>query len=186
MSKNTIGIFVGSLRKDSFSRSVANYFVANAPHDVEFKILEINQLPIYNQDLESAPPVEWIKFREQVNALDGLLFVTPEHNRSLPAALINALDVASRPYGANAWNGKPGGVVSVSPGALGGFGANHHLRQVLKFLNVLTLQQPEAYIGDIMASLDTDGVVADDSLKGFLKQYQNALVKWVSVINMGK
>lgn len=186
MSKYTIGIFIGSLRKDSFSCSVANYFVTNAPHDVEFKIVEIGQLPMYNQDLDGAPPVEWVKFREQVNALDGLLFVTPEHNRSFPAALKNALDVASRPYGASAWNGKPGGVVSVSPGALGGFGANHHLRQVLTFLNVPTLQQPEAYVGNVMASLDAYGVVADDSLKGFLKQYQDALVKWVSLISAGK
>ena len=186
MSQYTIGIFVGSLRKGAFSRSVANYFVDNAPHDVEFKIMEISQLPMYNQDLESTPPAEWVKFREQVNALDGLLFVTPEHNRSLPAALKNALDIASRPYGSSVWNGKPGGVVSVSPGALGGFGANHHLRQVLTFLNVPTLQQPEAYVGNIMASLDTNGVVADDKLKGFLKQYQDALVKWVSVINSGK
>ena len=186
MSKYTIGIFIGSLRKDSYSRSVANYFVANAPHDVEFKIVEINQLSMYNQDLDDTPPVEWVTFRKNVNALDGLLFVTPEHNRSFPAALKNALDVASRPYGASVWNGKPGGIISVSPGALGGFGANHHLRQVLTFLNVPTLQQPEAYVGNVMASLDTNGVVADDNLKGFLKQYQDALVKWVSAINAGK
>jgi len=186
MSKYTIGVFIGSLRKDSFSRSVANYFVANAPKDVEFKIVEINQLSMYNQDLDDTPPLEWVKFREKVNALDGLLFVTPEHNRSFPAALKNALDVASRPYGASVWNGKPGGVISVSPGALGGFGANHQLRQVLTFLNVLTLQQPEAYIGNIRASLDAHGVVTDDSLMGFLKQYQDALVKWVSVISMSQ
>ncbi len=183
MSKYTVGIFIGSLRKDAFTRSVANYFVSNAPHDVQFKIVEINQLSMYNQDLDGTPPAEWVKFREQVSALDGLLFVTPEHNRSFPAALKNALDIASRPYGASVWNGKPGGVISVSPGALGGFGANHQLRQVLSFLNIPIMQQPEAYIGNIMASLDTDGVVADDSLKGFLKQYQDALAKWVTVIN---
>ncbi len=186
MSKYTIGVFIGSLRKDAFSRSVANYFVSNAPQDVEFKIVEINQLSMYNQDLDGTPPVEWVTFRERVNSLDGLLFVTPEHNRSFPAALKNALDVASRPYGANAWNGKPGGVISVSPGALGGFGANHQLRQVLTFLNIPILQQPEAYIGNIRASLDANGIVADDSLKDFLKQYQEALVKWVSVIDAGK
>lgn len=186
MSKQTIGIFVGSLRKDSYSRAVANYFVSNAPKDVDFKVVEIGQLPMYNQDLDGAPPAEWVKFREQIKPLDGVLFVTPEHNRSFPAALKNALDVASRPYGASVWNGKPGGVVSVSPGALGGFGANHHLRQVLTFLNVPTLQQPEAYVGNIMASLDAHGVVANDNLKGFLKQYQDALVKWVAVVNAGK
>lgn len=186
MSKQTIGIFVGSLRKDSYSRAVANYFVTNAHKDADFKVVEIGQLPMYNQDLDGTPPAEWVKFREQIKPLDGVLFVTPEHNRSFPAALKNALDVASRPYGSSVWNGKPGGVVSVSPGALGGFGANHHLRQVLTFLNVPTLQQPEAYVGNVTASLDENGVVAADGLKSFLKQYQDALVKWVAVVNTEK
>jgi chromate reductase len=186
MSKQSIGIFVGSLRKDSYSRAVANYFVANSSKDVDFKLVEIGQLPIYNQDLDGAPPAEWVVFREQIKPLDGVLFVTPEHNRSFPAALKNALDVGSRPYGANVWNGKPGGVVSVSPGALGGFGANHQLRQVLTFLNVPTMQQPEAYVGSIMAMLDKHGVVADESLKGFLKAFQKALIQWVALVNAGK
>ena len=183
MSKQTIGIFVGSLRRNSFNRSVADFFVKNAPEGVELKIIDIGHLSMYNQDLDETPPAEWVKFRNEVKALDGVLFVTPEHNRSFPAVLKNALDIGSRPYGASAWNGKPGGVVSVSPGAIGGFGANHHLRQVLAFLNVYTLQQPEAYIGNIIPSLDANGTVADDSLKGFLKQYLDALVQWVNKIS---
>ncbi len=186
MRKQNIGIVIGSLRKDSFSRALANFFVASSTSDAAFHIVEIDQLSMYNQDLDNNPPATWVKFREDVRALDGVLFITPEHNRSFPAALKNALDIASRPYGASVWNGKPGGVVSVSPGALGGFGANHHLRQVLTFLNVLTLQQPEAYVGNVMASLDAHGAVSDDGLKTFLKQFQDALVQWVSLVNAGK
>ena len=179
MSSKVIGVFVGSLRKNSFSRAVADFFVSHAPEGVELRIVDIGNLPMYNQDLDEAPPAQWVSFRDAVKALDGVLFVTPEHNRSFPAALKNALDVGSRPYGASAWNGKPGGVVSVSPGAIGGFGANHHLRQVLAFLNVLTLQQPEAYIGNIIPSLDENGAVTGESLTGFLKQYLDALADWV-------
>ena len=186
MSKQTIGIIVGSLRKGSYSRAVADYFVANSNANAAFKVLDISPLSMYNQDLDGTPPAAWVKFREEVKALDGVLFVTPEHNRSFPAVLKNALDVASRPYGASVWNGKPGGVISVSPGALGGFGANHHLRQVLTFLNILTLQQPEAYIGNITESLNDKGAVEADSLKGFLAQYQDALVKWVATVNAAK
>ena len=167
-------------------KALANFFVASSTSDAAFHIVEIDQLSMYNQDLDNNPPATWVKFREDVRALDGVLFITPEHNRSFPAALKNALDIASRPYGASVWNGKPGGVVSVSPGALGGFGANHHLRQVLTFLNVLTLQQPEAYVGNVMASLDAHGAVSDDGLKNFLKQFQDALVQWVSLVNAGK
>ena len=185
MRKQEIGIVIGSLRKGSFSRAVANFFVAQATEDANFHIVEMDQLSMYNQDLDSAPPEAWVNFRKEVQALDGVLFITPEHNRSFPAALKNALDIASRPYGASVWNGKPGGVISVSPGALGGFGANHHLRQVLTFLNVLTLQQPEAYIGNVMASIDDHGTVTDETLKGFLTQFRNALVQWISLVRSG-
>ena len=182
MSQQVIGIIVGSLRKNAYSRAVANYFVSQSTGDTLFRIVEIGTLPLYNQDLDATPPIEWEQFRTQVKALDGVLLVTPEHNRSFPAALKNALDIASRPYGFSVWNGKPGGIISVSPGALGGFGANHHLRQVLTFLNILTLQQPEAYIGNIAASLDENGVLNGDSLKGFLNQYRLALIHWVSLV----
>lgn len=186
MSKQVIGVFVGSLRRNSFSRAVAESFVSLASEGVELRIIEIGNLPMYNQDLDNVPPAEWVKFREQVKPLDGVLFVTPEHNRSFPAALKNAVDVGSRPYGSSVWAGKAGGVVSVSPGAIGGFGANHHLRQVMTFLNILTLQQPEAYIGDIIPSLDENGAVSSDSLRAFLKQYLEALVKWTALVSAGK
>ena len=178
----TIGIIVGSLRKDSYSKAVASYFTNRSSTEVTFRILDISQLPLYYQDLDETPPSQWLRFREQVAALDGVLFVTPEHNRSIPAALKNALDVASRPYGHSVWNGKPTGVISVSPGALGAFGANHHLRQVLTFLNMPTMQQPEAYLGNITASLDERGEVSAENLTSFLNQYRVALIEWVSLI----
>ena len=144
-----VGVLVGSPRKESFNRKMALAMAALQPASLALEIIEIAKLPLYNQDLDdtgSAPP-EWISFREAVSRVDAVLFVTPEHNRSVPAPLKNAIDVGSRPYGKSAWNGKPGAIVSVSPGALGAFGANHHLRQSLVFLNVPCLQQPEAYIG---------------------------------------
>lgn len=179
MKKKSIGVFVGSLREGAFSKSVAKHLMKIAPENVELKLLDIGHLPLYNQDLDENPPEAWVRFKADVGALDGFLFVTPEHNRSFPAALKNALDVASRPYGTSVWNGKPGAVVSVSPGALGGFGANHHLRQVLTFLNVPVMQQPEAYIGSVMSSLDEKGEVVSDSLKGLLKAYMDEFVRWI-------
>ena len=129
-----VAAFVGSLRKDSINRKVANALGEVAPAELKVGIVEIGQLPIYNQDDDVNPPAEWTAFRERIRAADAVLFVTPEHNRSVPAALKNALDVGSRPYGKSAWSGKPGAVISASPGAIGGFGANHHLRQSLVFL----------------------------------------------------
>ena len=179
MKKKTIGVVVGSIREGAFSKAVAKYLLKTAPDHFEMKFLDIGNLPLYNQDLDDNPPEVWVRFKGAVQALDGVLFVTPEHNRSFPAALKNALDIASRPYGTSAWDGKPAGVVSVSPGALGGFGANHHLRQVLTFLNVPTMQQPEAYVGNVMASLDGNGEVANPSLQGFLKEYMDAFAQWM-------
>jgi chromate reductase len=131
-----IAVMVGSLRKDSINRKVANALVELAPATLRLSIIEIGHLPIYNQDGDESPPAAWTQFRERIKSADAVLFVTPEHNRSVPAALKNAIDVGSRPYGKSAWAGKPGAVVSASPGSIGGFGANHHLRQSLVFLNV--------------------------------------------------
>lgn len=178
MSKK-IGVVIGSLRKNSFSESIANYIVSVAPEGYEFKVIEIGDLPFFNQDLEDAPPASWVRLREDVKSVDGLLFFTPEYNRSLPAVLKNALDVGSRPYGQSVWGGKPAGVISVSPGGIGGFGANHHLRQVLSFLDVHPLQQPEAYIGNVMAVLDENGKVANEETKSFLAAYAQAFAAWV-------
>jgi len=174
-----IAVLVGSLRKESFSRKVAKALIALAPASLTFKILEIGDLQMYNQDLEDTPPSSWTKFRDQLKECNGVLFVTPEYNRSVPAVLKNAIDVGSRPYGKNSWDGKPGAVVSVSPGALGGFGANHHLRQSLVFINVPTMPQPEAYVGGAAKLLDANGAIADDSTKTFLQGFMTAFAAWV-------
>lgn len=185
MNKKIIGVFVGSLRKGSYCRSIVDFVSSLAPENCEMRVIDLAGLPMYNQDLddEGNPPEAWTKFRAEVKPLDGCLFVTPEYNRSVPAVLKNALDVGSRPYGKSVWNGKAGGVISVSPGSLGAFGANHHLRQSMVFLNILTLQQPEAYIGNVTALLNEKGRVADESAKEFLKQYMDAFIKWVGAVS---
>jgi chromate reductase len=179
MTQKKIAVFVGSLRKESFNRKMANALVTLAPESLKLEIIEIGGLPLYDQDLDDNPPASWIALRERVMKFDGVLFVTPEYNRSVPAVLKNAIDVGSRPYGKSVWDGKPGAVMSVSPGAIGGFGANHHLRQSLVFLNVLTMQQPEAYIGNAASLFDESGHLANDSIRGFITKFINAFAVWV-------
>ncbi len=175
-----IAVIVGSLRKDSINRKVAKALVELAPSELKLSIIDIAQLPIYNQDGDENPPAAWTTFRERIKSADGVLFVTPEHNRSVPAALKNAIDVGSRPYGKNAWNGKPGAVVSASPGAVGGFGANHHLRQSLVFLNVPAMPQPEAYLGHADKLFDTSGKLVNDGTRKFLQDFMQAYAAWVA------
>jgi chromate reductase len=174
--------FVGSLRAASWNRKVARELIALAPPSLQLEIVEIGQLPLYNQDFDDNgnPPAAWTAFRQQVRAYDAVLFVTPEYNRSVPAPLKNAIDVGSRPYGQSVWDGKPGAVVSVSPGAIGGFGANHHLRQSLVFLNVPCLQMPEAYIGGVAAKFDEKGGLTDSSTREFLQNFMTAYAGWVA------
>lgn len=179
MSKKTIGVIVGSLRKESFNRSIANYVVSVIPAEYEVKFIDIKDIDMFNQDLEDNPPASWTRLREDVKSSDAYLFFTPEYNRSVPAVLKNALDVASRPYGQNVWAKKPAGIVSVSMGGISAFGANHHLRQSLTFLDVYTLQQPEAYIGNAMELLDEKGVLVNENTKNFLKSYVDAFIAWV-------
>ncbi|MHC5227685.1 NADPH-dependent FMN reductase [Enterococcus sp. LJL99] len=164
-----IGFLIGSLRKESFNRKVGQALASLLPDGYEAVFIDLSQLDMYNQDLddENTPPTSWTNFRSAVKEVDGLVFVTPEYNRSVPAVLKNALDVGSRPYGQSVWDGKPGLVVSVSPGAISGFGANHHLRQSLVFLNVPTLQQPEAYIGNIVNLINEDGSIKEDTMSYF-------------------
>ena len=184
MKPKKIAVFAGSLRKESFSRKMAITLAALAPEPLKLEIIEIGGLPLYNQDLEENPPVAWTEFRKRVAAFDGFLFVTPEYNRSVPGALKNAIDVGSRPYGKSVWNGKPGAVMSVSPGAIGGFGANHHLRQSLVFLNVPAMQQPEAYIGNAAALFDDKGNLINDTTREFLKTFMKAFAGWVEKIRL--
>jgi chromate reductase len=175
-----VAVIVGSLRRDSINRKVANALVELAPEGLKLSVVEIGQLPIYNQDGDDKPPAEWTAFRERIGAADAVLFVTPEHNRSVPAALKNAIDVGSRPYGKSAWSGKPGAVVSASPGAVGGFGANHHLRQSLVFLNVPAMAQPEAYIGGADKLFDANGKLVNDGTRKFLKDFMQAYEAWIT------
>jgi chromate reductase len=178
MAKDIV-VIVGSLRKESLNRKMANALSDLAPASLKLEIVEIGQLPLYNQDLDSSPPAEWAAFRQRVKKADGVLFVTPEYNRSVPAALKNAIDVASRPYGQNMWDKKPAAVVSVSPGAIGGFGANHHLRQSLVFLNMPAMPQPEAYIGGADKLFDAAGKIANEGTRGFLTKFLEAFAAWV-------
>lgn len=180
MNKKTIGVLVGSLRRDSFNKKVAHYLADVLGEEFEVTFPEIGDLVLYNQDLdnEQDTPQEWRRFREEIKALDAVLFVTPEYNRSIPPVLKNALDIASRPFNANVWSGKPGAVVSVSPGKTGGFGANHHLRQVATCLNIYLMQQPEAYVGGIVGAVDAQGVT-DPGTQDFLKKFAAAFSAWI-------
>jgi chromate reductase len=174
-----IGIFVGSLRRESFSKKVALALKDMLSFDA--KLVDISTLPMYNQDFDDdgTPPQEWADFREEVKTLSAVLFVTPEYNRSLPAVLKNALDVGSRPYGQSVWQGKPGGVIGVSPGKLGGFGASQVLRQSVVFLNIPMMQMPEAYIGEVENILGKNGEITDENARKFLEEYADAFLKWV-------
>ena len=163
-------VLVGSLRKASLNGMLANTLISLAPSSMKLEIVEIGQLPFFNQDLETgSSPAQWTAFRQRVKAADAVLFVTPEYNRSVPAVLKNALDVGSRPYGSSVWDRKPGAIVSGSPGAIGAFGANHHLRQSLVFLNVPTMQQPEAYVSHVDKLFDEHGKLVNDGTRKFLQ-----------------
>ncbi|HYX33744.1 MAG TPA: NAD(P)H-dependent oxidoreductase [Oligoflexus sp.] len=179
MATKHIAVIVGSLRKDSLNRKMAKALAALQPPSLQLEIVEIGQLQMYNQDLDETPPREWIDFRNKILSCEGVIFVTPEYNRSVPAALKNAIDVGSRPYGKSVWNGKPAAVMSVSPGAIGGFGANHHLRQSLVFLNMPILQQPEAYIGGADKLFDASGAINNDRSREFLKGFVTSYATWV-------
>lgn len=178
-----VAVLIGSLRRDSFSRKTAQAIAALAPANLQFEQIPIGELPLYNQDLETqTPPAAWVEFRRKVRPADALLFVTPEYNRSVPAVLKNALDVGSRPYGQSVFDGKPGAVVSVSIGGIAGFGANHHLRQSLTFLNVPVLQQPEAYIGNAGSLFDEEGRLQNEGTEKFLQDFAAAFGKWIETI----
>jgi chromate reductase len=175
-----VAVVVGSLRRDSLNRKLAKALVTAAPAPLSLEIVEIGQLPLYNQDDDAHPPPASATFKEKIAEAEAVLFVTPEYNRSVPGVLKNAIDVASRPYGTSAWAGKPAGVISVSPGAIGGFGANHHLRQSLVFLDMPALQQPEAYIGGAATLFDDKGSIANDGTREFLKTFLQKFEAWIA------
>jgi chromate reductase len=174
----TVAVLVGSLRKESFSRKVANAFAKLAP-GLSFDFVDIGAVSYFNQDLEANPPADWTSFRQRISKADAVLFVTAEYNRSVPGVLKNALDVASRPYGQGALLGKPAAIISTSIGAIGGFGANHHLRQSLAFLNMPVLAQPEAYIGNSAGLFAETGELTNDSTKEYLVAFGKAFEHFI-------
>ena len=178
-----IGVLVGSLREASWNLKIAKTLIALAPDTLRLDIIEIGQLPIYNQDGDDKgpPPKEWVTFRERIKACDGILFVTPEYNRSVPGVLKNAIDVGSRPYGKSVWEGKPTAVISVSISAIGGFGANQHLRQSFVFLDMPCMQQPETYIGNVEKLFDANGKLINEDTRKFLKTFMTSFAHWVEV-----
>ncbi len=189
MANYKIAIIVGSLRNESLNRKIARSMCAMRGDNLECNMVEIGDLPLYNQDydLQKQQPEPYVRFREQVNAADGILFCTPEYNRGVPGVLKNAIDVGSRPYGRSVWDRKPAAIVSASIGAIGGFGANHQLRQACVFLNMPVMQQPEAYLGNISDdNFDADGCLRDGPLKDFVVTIAHAFHDWVDVIHRAR
>jgi chromate reductase len=178
-----IAIIVGSLREGSINRKVARSICALKNDNLDCSMIEIGDLPLYNPDLDENPPEQWRRFREQVGAADGVLFVSPEYNRSIPGGLKNAIDVGSRPYGKSVFDKKPAAIVTVSPGSIGGFGSNHQIRQAAVFLNMPVMQQPEAYLGHVNDdSFDADGCLKEGSLKDLVSVLAHAFSGWVEAI----
>jgi chromate reductase len=166
---------------ESYNRKMAKALIEMAPSTLSLELLEIDDLPLYNEDLEDRLPESYKTLRDSIRRSDGVLFLTPEYNRSVPGALKNAIDVGSRPYGKNSWEGKPGAIVTVSTGAIGGFGANHHLRQSLVFINVPTMQQPEAYVGNAKKLFNENGELVSDSTRAFMQKFLDAFERWVAL-----
>ena len=183
--KTPVSVVIGSLRKGSFSRKVAQALIAQAPASLECRIVEINDLPMYNEDLDDRPPEQWTRLREAISSSQAVLFVTPEYNRSIPGCLKNAVDVASRPSGKSVLNGRPAGVVSVTPYTLGGFGANHAIRQTFVYLNMPVMQQPEAYVSNAGKLFDEKGQLKSNETREFLKQFMAAFEVWIAQVSGG-
>ena len=179
-----IAIIVGSLREGSINRKVARSICALRNDNLNCSMVEIGDLPLYNQDLDGNPPEQWTRFRQQVGAADGVLFCSPEYNRGIPGVLKNAIDVGSRPYGQSVFDKKPAAIVTASPGSIGGFGANHQIRQAGVFLNMPMMQQPEAYLGHVTDdSFDVDGKLKEGPLKGLIETLAHAFHDWVHMIH---
>ena len=185
MANHQIAIVVGSLREGSINRKIARSMCAMRGDGLECSLVDIGDLPLYNQDYDglAEQPASYTRFREQIASADGILFCTPEYNRGVPGVLKNAIDVGSRPYGKSVWNRKPAAIISASPGAIGGFGANHQLRQACVFLDMPVMQQPEAYLGHVNDdSFDADGCLKDGPLKDLVEKLAHAFHDWVDVI----
>lgn len=178
-----VAVLVGSLRKRSFNRMLANSLAQIALPKLSLQVAEIGDLPLYNQDLEDDMPTAWQTVRDHVAAKDAALFVSPEHNRSVPALLKNAVDVLSRPYGACALTGKPAAIVTSSPGAMGGIGASRHLQQCLACLGVRVMPTPEVYIGNVADLFDEQGALVNPGTVVFLEKFIAAFSQWIQAFN---
>lgn len=179
--QSRVGVIVGSLRKGAHTRMLARALPELTPPSLQLVDISIGELPLYNYDLETkTPPPAWTAFRTAVKSTNAILFVTPEYNRSMPGAVKNAMDVGSRPWGDSAWSGKPAGVISLTPGALGAMAANHHLRQVLMAVNLAAMPYPEAYIPGAEKLFDESGRLTSDSTRTFLQEFMEAFATWVA------
>src|SRR5436190_2248294 len=187
MTRHKIAILVGSLREGSLNRRVAKSICAFAGDMLDCEIVEIGDLPLYNQDLDANPPEAWTRFRQKIAAADGVLFCSPEYNRGIPGVLKNAIDVGSRPYGQSVFDKKPGAIVTASPGSIGGVGANHQIRQSAVFLNMPIMEKPEAYLGHVRDdSLDASGCLKDGPLKDLVLNLASAFAAWVDMIHRSR
>ena len=184
MAKYQIAILVGSLRDGSINRRIGRSICAIEHERLDCRIVEIGDLPLYNQDYDGNSPEAYERFRDQIRDADGVLFVTPEYNRGVPGVLKNAVDVGSRPYGSSVWAQKPAAIVSASPGAIGGFGANHQLRQACVFLNMPVMQHPESYLGNVNEEdFGTDGLLKEGRTEEFVRTIADAFADWVHLIH---
>jgi chromate reductase, NAD(P)H dehydrogenase (quinone) len=180
MTTRKIAVVVGSIRKDSINRMLARAVIKLMPKEFECELLRIDDLPLYNQDLDATPPASLVRLKAEIAAANGLLFVTPEHNRSVPTALKNALDWASRPYGKNAWAGKPAGIMGTAGGAIGTAMAQQHLRNILSYLDVPMFGQPEVFIQFTPGLVDPDGNITNDGTRKFLQGFIDRYVAFVA------
>ena len=176
-------VIVGSLRKASFSLKIANALAKLAPATLKLDVVTLHGISFFNQDLESAPPADWLKFRETLQRSNGVLFITPEYNRSIPGVLKNAIDVGSRPYGKSSFNGKPTGIISNSPGPLGGVSAAKHLQTILPGICGPIMQQPEIYLNGVGDAFNDKGELVKESLQTVFKQYIDAFAAHVEKHN---
>lgn len=182
-----IAIIVGSLREGSINRKVARSICALRGDNLDCSMIEIGDLPLYNQDHDANPPEQYVRFRRQIAEADGVLFVSPEYNRGIPGVLKNAIDIGSRPYGKSVFDKKPAAIVTASPGSIGGFGANHQIRQACVFLNMPVMQQPEAYLGHVSEnSFDESGCLKEGPLKGIITGLAHAFHDWVDMIQRSR
>jgi chromate reductase len=182
-----IAIIVGSLREGSINRKVARSICGLRDDNLDCSMIEIGDLPLYNQDYDTNPPEQYVRFRQQIAAADGVLFCSPEYNRGIPGVLKNAIDVGSRPYGQSVFDKKPAAIVTASPGSIGGFGANHQIRQACVFLNMPVMQQPEAYLGQVGDdSFDDSGCLKEGPLKELVTVLARAFHDWVEMIHRSR